>query len=275
MAAAGPGGQGRGRRSFHTHSPVGGPGLNPQAQVRAFQGKHLRGSWRVPRGPGMAQTSTFELPILLGMLQRCPGGGRGHCPVRMASSRSPVSCAHSGFFRLRLQVHSLPRVATGSPEGGLVPRQASVCRAPVLCGPLLQPEHRLGTAPHQLHGLAFLALSQLQEPPEGSWCMPMAGPGAPPDLVISVQPSRVGEVLAVLAGPGMLDLREHPRVRGGLRGSGRLHRPEVLHTVRKHFQLLAFWKGRPVESSVRSKYASNVFNRKTCPTPRRCCRSSR
>lgn len=126
-------------------------------------------------------------------------------------------------------------------------------------------QSRLGTAPQQLHGLAFLALSQLREPPEGSWCVPMAGPGAPPDLVISVQPSRVGEVLAVLAGPGMLDLREHPRVRGGLRGSGRLHRPEVLHTVRKHFQLLAFWKGRPAESSVRSKYASTFLIGRLAP----------
>lgn len=67
----------------------------------------------------------------------------------------------------------------------------------------------------------------------------------PPDLVISVQPSHVGEVLPVLAGPGMLDLWKHPRVHGGLCGSGRLHHPEILHTVRKHFQLLAFWKGDP------------------------------
>lgn len=43
----------------------------------------------------------------------------------------------------------------------------------------------------------------------------------------------------------MLDLWKHPCVRGGLRGSGRLHHPEILHTVRKHFQLLAFWKGNP------------------------------
>lgn len=44
---------------------------------------------------------------------------------------------------------------------------------------------------------------------------------------------RVGEVLPVLAGPGLLDLWEHPGVRGRLCGPGGLHHPEVLHPVSK------------------------------------------
>lgn len=68
------------------------------------------------------------------------------------------------------------------------------------------------------------------------------GPPAPTGLFLSVPPSPVGEVLPVLAGPGLLDLWKHPRVRGGLRGSGGLHHPEVLHTVRKRVQLPPFWK---------------------------------
>lgn len=43
-----------------------------------------------------------------------------------------------------------------------------------------------------------------------------------------------GEVLPVLAGPGLLDLWEHPGVCGGLRGSGGLHHPQVLHPSGTH-----------------------------------------
>ena len=73
----------------------------------------------------------------------------------------------------------------------------------------------------------------------------LSHPGAP-DLFLSLQLPHVGEMLSVLAGPGMLDLRKHPRVRGGLCGSGRLHHPEVLHTVGKRSELPTFWKGNPL-----------------------------
>lgn len=92
MAAAGPGGRGRGQRSFHTHSPVGGPRLNPQAQVRAFQGKHLRGSWRAPRGPAPL-SFRFSLGCFRDVLEEVGDivllGRRPHtllCPVLTAAS---------------------------------------------------------------------------------------------------------------------------------------------------------------------------------------------
>lgn len=37
----------------------------------------------------------------------------------------------------------------------------------------------------------------------------------------------------VLAGPGLLDLREHPRVCGGHNGTGGLHHPQILHPAGK------------------------------------------
>lgn len=135
MAAAGPGGRGRGWRSFPTHSPAGGPRLNPQAQARAFQGKHLKRSWRVPRGSGMAQTSTFEVPILLGVLQRCPGGGRGQCPVRTVSLAllCPVLTAASSALGCRFTVSTCShRKSRGraSTEMGLCVQGTCPLRAP-------------------------------------------------------------------------------------------------------------------------------------------------
>lgn len=59
----------------------------------------------------------------------------------------------------------------------------------------------------------------------------------------SVKLFPVGEVLSVLAGPGLLDLRQHPGVCGGLRDSGGLHHPQVLHPISKHFKFLTFWDG--------------------------------
>lgn len=70
---------------------------------------------------------------------------------------------------------------------------------------------------------------------------------------------RVGEVLPVLAGPGLLDLREHPGVRGRLCGPGGLHHPEVLHPVGKWQTCRAFWKGRPAECSVQTEYTAALL----------------
>lgn len=46
---------------------------------------------------------------------------------------------------------------------------------------------------------------------------------------VPVRLFRAGKVLPILAGPGLLDVRERPGVRGGLRGARGLHRAQVLH----------------------------------------------
>lgn len=51
-------------------------------------------------------------------------------------------------------------------------------------------------------------------------------------VVVSVQ------VCPVLAGPGLLDLWEHPCVCGGHDGSGGLHHPQVLHPAGKILAVL-------------------------------------
>lgn len=50
-----------------------------------------------------------------------------------------------------------------------------------------------------------------------------------------------GEVLSVLAGPGLLDVRKHPGERGGLRGPGGLHHPQVLHPDGERLASLTAW----------------------------------
>lgn len=78
---------------------------------------------------------------------------------------------------------------------------------------------------------------------------------------------RVGEVLPVLAGPGLLDLWEHPGVRGRLCGPGGLHHPEVLHPVGKWQTCWAFWKGRPAERSVQTEYTAASLTCRALRTP--------
>lgn len=53
-------------------------------------------------------------------------------------------------------------------------------------------------------------------------------------LILFLQLLLTGEVLSVLAGPGLLDLWEHPGVCGRLCGSGGLHHPKVLHPSGTH-----------------------------------------
>lgn len=53
-------------------------------------------------------------------------------------------------------------------------------------------------------------------------------------LTILLQLLVTGEVLPVLARPGLLDLRQHPGVCRGLRGPGGLHDPKVLHPSGTH-----------------------------------------
>lgn len=57
-------------------------------------------------------------------------------------------------------------------------------------------------------------------------------------LTLFLQLLLTGEVLPVLARPGLLDLWEHPSVCRGLRGSGGLHHPQVLHPSGTHERLL-------------------------------------
>lgn len=52
---------------------------------------------------------------------------------------------------------------------------------------------------------------------------------------VPVRLFRAGKVLPILAGPGLLDVRERPGVRGGLRGARGLHRPQVLHPGGKRY----------------------------------------
>lgn len=58
-------------------------------------------------------------------------------------------------------------------------------------------------------------------------------------LTLSFRLLLTGEVLPVLARPGLLDLWEHPGVCRGLRGPGGLHHPQVLHPSGTH---LASWE---------------------------------
>lgn len=62
----------------------------------------------------------------------------------------------------------------------------------------------------------------------------VGGPASDCILILCLLLFLTGEVLPVLARPGLLDLWEHPCVRGGLRGSGGLHHPQVLHPSGMH-----------------------------------------
>lgn len=53
-------------------------------------------------------------------------------------------------------------------------------------------------------------------------------------LTLLLQLLFTGEVLPVLARPGLLDLWQHPGVCRGLRGPGGLHYPQILHPSGTH-----------------------------------------
>ena len=86
----------------------------------------------------------------------------------------------------------------------------------------------------------------------------MKAPAHRPPVSVHLPPA--GEVLSVLAGPGLLDVRARPGVCGGLRGAGGLHRPEVLHSVCKH---AASCRGRLARRHARACFITGS----TCLTP--------
>lgn len=79
-------------------------------------------------------------------------------------------------------------------------------------------------------------------------------------LTLSFRLLFIGEVLPVLARPGLLDLWEHPGVCRGLRGPGGLHHPQVLHPSGTHQRLL--WL---LGSEVGGLYSVNSFPTSTHP----------
>lgn len=71
-------------------------------------------------------------------------------------------------------------------------------------------------------------------------------------LTLFLQLLFTGEVLPVLARPGLLDLWQHPGVCRGLCGSGGLHHPQVLHPSGTHECLIGFLGVRLGASTVRT-----------------------
>lgn len=63
-------------------------------------------------------------------------------------------------------------------------------------------------------------------------------------LTVFLQLLFTGEVLPVLARPGLLDLWQHPGVCRGLRGPGGLHHPQVLHPSGTHECLIPLLVGK-------------------------------
>lgn len=142
------------------------------------------------------------------------------------------------------------------------------------------PGYRLQAALDQGCGLGvpidkdtlFRALSRLRDPRARgpAWARPMSTAGGAVTgahrPAVPVRLFRAGEVLPILAGPGLLDVRERPGVRGGLRGPRGLHRPQVLHPGGKCFgdRLL---EGRSGERGVQSGRSSSCVTRTALPAP--------